>query len=97
MLSPDDGGYREGKNNCTEAFRQRYNSQGVFYETPELSGSNAHPASWAITSEAMAPEGGEAIFSGTITARREGTFSLRVIKEKEAGRWRVDYFSPRYK
>jgi hypothetical protein len=97
VLSAGGDRYREGMNNCTEAFRRRYNSEGVFLETPELSGSKDHPASWAITSEELSPNGDEAIFNGTITSRRQGTFSIRVVQEKEAGRWRVDYFSSRYK
>jgi hypothetical protein len=97
VLSAGGDRYREGMNNCTEAFRRRYNAEGVFFETPELSGSKDHPASWAITSEQLSPNGDEAIFNGTITSRRQGTFSIRVVQEKEAGRWRVDYFSSRYK
>ena len=96
-LSAGGDRYREGMNNCTEAFRRRYNAEGVFYETPDLTGSKDHPATWAITSEELSPDGNEAIFNGTITSRRQGTFSIRVVQEKDAGRWRVDYFSSRYK
>src|SRR5262249_6377515 len=100
MLSPGGERYREGLSNCTEVFKQRYNGQGVFFETPDLSGTKEHAATWLISTEELSPAGDEAIFNGVISSRREGTFSLRVTKEKEgekeAGRWRVDYFSPRY-
>ena len=84
-LSAGGDRYREGMNNCTEAFRRRYTAEGVFFETPELAGSKDHPATWAITSEELSPGGNEAILNGTITSRRQGTFSVRVVLEKDTG------------
>jgi hypothetical protein len=46
-----------------------------------------------ITSESIAPDQDEAAFKGTFQGKdRHFTFSLRVLKEKESGEWRVSYF-----
>lgn len=51
--------------------------------------------SWAITSEAIAPDKDEALFRGAFRGKKgEATFALRVVKEKDNGKWRVGYFAP---
>lgn len=47
----------------------------------------------AIVSEDIAPESDEAVFAGTLKKGEEvADFKLRVIKEKESGKWRVSFF-----
>jgi hypothetical protein len=47
-----------------------------------------------ISAEEIAPEADEASFKGKFNEPgRTGTFTLRVVKEKESGKWRVDHFS----
>jgi hypothetical protein len=49
--------------------------------------------SWAIGSEEIAPDKDEASFRGAFKGEKgEATFSLRVAKEKESGKWRVSFF-----
>jgi hypothetical protein len=57
-------------------------------------------ASYGIESQEMAPDLGEALFRGPLRVNERvkssytsGTFTLRVSKEKESGKWRVDNFS----
>jgi len=43
--------------------------------------------------EKIAPDEDEASFKGTFKAEQKGfPFSLRVVKDKESGKWRVSYF-----
>jgi hypothetical protein len=58
------------------------------------------PSAWfakfEITSETVAPGGDEAVFRGAmIGEKRRGTFSIRVVKDKETGRYLVTLFSAR--
>jgi hypothetical protein len=50
----------------------------------------------AIATEAIAPDRDEAVFTGTFRAKDRPkkvlTFTLRVVKEKDSGKWRVSYF-----
>jgi hypothetical protein len=47
----------------------------------------------SITSEEMAPDQDEAVFRGTFAADDgEAGFTIRVVKEKESGKWRVNFF-----
>jgi hypothetical protein len=55
--------------------------------------SDVTGAKSSITSEEMAPDKDEGSFRGTFTAENgEASFSIRVAKEKESGKWRVSYF-----
>ncbi len=47
-----------------------------------------------ITSEEIAPNGSEIIFAGTMTNKkgREATFTVRVARESEKGKWSIRYF-----
>jgi hypothetical protein len=46
-----------------------------------------------ITSEEMAPDQDEAVFRGTFSADDgQADFTIRVVKDKESGQWRVNYF-----
>lgn len=53
--------------------------------------------SWTITSEKVAHDKNELAFSGkllgaNVATRYASPFTIRVIKEKDSGRWRIDYF-----
>jgi hypothetical protein len=42
----------------------------------------------------MAPDKDEALFRGTFKGKKgEAAFSLRVVKEKDSGKWRVSFFA----
>ena len=45
----------------------------------------------------LAPDGQEARFRGTLTAKNKGEpnrkFAIRVVKARDTGRWRVGFFS----
>jgi hypothetical protein len=46
-----------------------------------------------IRTEAIAPDQDEAAFKGTFQkGQKPMQFSLRVVKDKESGKWRVSYF-----
>jgi hypothetical protein len=47
-----------------------------------------------IRTETIAPDQDEAAFKGTFQQREQKrlNFSLRVVKDKESGKWRVSYF-----
>lgn len=50
--------------------------------------------SWTITSSLLSPAKDEAAFKGTMQRpKRTTTFSLRIVKEKSDGKWRVEAFS----
>src|SRR5262249_30904654 len=51
--------------------------------------------SWQITTERNSPQDDEAFFEGTWDTGqpKRGTFLVRVVKNKEDGKWRVDMFS----
>ena len=52
---------------------------------------------WKIKEERLSPEGDEAQFKGVLesddAAYKSGSFTLRVLKEKEGARWRIDSFT----
>jgi hypothetical protein len=49
--------------------------------------------SYTITEEQIAPDRDEASFKGVLQGeKREAPFSLRVVREKSSGLWRVNYF-----
>ena len=53
---------------------------------------NLTEAKASITSEEMAPDNDEAVFRGTLAAEiGEADFTIRVVKEKDSGKWRVNY------
>jgi membrane protein involved in colicin uptake len=45
----------------------------------------------AIQNESFAPGSEEALFSGQLVGDSRGSFSIRVVKDKESGRYLVDY------
>jgi hypothetical protein len=45
-----------------------------------------------LASEEASPDGDEISFRGTFEGHLKGTFALRIVKEKESGKWRVSYF-----
>jgi hypothetical protein len=50
--------------------------------------------SWKISSKLLSPSKDEAVFKGTLERpKRTTSFSLRVVKEKSDGKWRVEAFS----
>jgi len=49
--------------------------------------------SWSVVKEEMAPDQEEAVFQGVLRGKSgEAAFSVRVIREKEGGRWRIHFF-----
>jgi hypothetical protein len=42
----------------------------------------------------IAPDADEAVFKGKLSGEAEGSFTVRVIKEKKSGKWRVSFFDP---
>jgi hypothetical protein len=49
---------------------------------------------WSINVAEMAPDKDEALFRGATRGKKGGaTFALRVVKEKEGGKWRVAFFA----
>jgi len=48
---------------------------------------------WSITSEDIAPDQDEAVFRGVSSlGQEEAPFTVRVVKEKDSGKWRVNLF-----
>ena len=48
---------------------------------------------WELHEE-IAPDKDEAVFRGSFKGKKgEATFSLRVVKEKDGGKWRVSFFA----
>jgi hypothetical protein len=68
----------------------------VFYSWIQFSIGSQQFAEPAIAKEAMSPDEDEAVFRGTMHRRTEPKepfeFSLRVVKEKDGGKWRVSMF-----
>jgi hypothetical protein len=55
---------------------------------------NTGALSWTITSEMISPTKDEALFRGTLRSKTaESTFSIRVTKDKETQKWRINFFS----
>jgi hypothetical protein len=49
---------------------------------------------WTITSEAIAPDEDEAVFRGKSSLDdMEAEYTVRVVKEKDSGKWRVNLFT----
>jgi hypothetical protein len=49
---------------------------------------------WTIASQQIAPDQDEASFRGQLTGPQyAGEFTLRIIKQKDDGKWRVEQFS----
>jgi hypothetical protein len=53
--------------------------------------------SWEFASEKVAPDKDEVAFGGKVVGKYSGSsyessFTIRVVKDKDAGRWRIDYF-----
>ncbi|HKB39658.1 MAG TPA: hypothetical protein VKD72_24685 [Gemmataceae bacterium] len=50
---------------------------------------------WQITTERISPQADESFFEGSWDPGqgRKGTFLVRVVKNKEDGKWRVDMFN----
>jgi hypothetical protein len=62
-----------------------YNRFGVY-----LNGAKA----WSVSKEEIAPDMDEAVFRGTCTGDEgQAEFTVRVVKEKDTGKWRVHLFS----
>jgi hypothetical protein len=54
---------------------------------------NVTAAKASITSQEMAPDQDEAVFHGAFaTDDGEADFTIRVVKEKDSGKWRVNFF-----
>jgi hypothetical protein len=52
---------------------------------------------WKIGDEKVAPGAEEALFNGTLAGdKRKATFTLRVVKEKESGKFLVDLFGVKH-
>jgi len=52
---------------------------------------------WKITDEKVAPGGEEASFAGTLSGgQRKATFTLRVVKDKESGKFLLDLFGVKH-
>src|SRR5206468_724793 len=67
-------------------------STSVTDRLSEVMGNGAE--AWSVTSEGMAPDKDEALFRGTFKGKQgEAPFSLRVVKEKEGGKWRIGFFA----
>jgi hypothetical protein len=47
---------------------------------------------FAIETSRLAPDHDEVVFRGSLKGERQGTFTLRVVKEKDGGKWRVGFF-----
>jgi hypothetical protein len=68
---------------------------------PEASGTWLHNRfrlhnidSWSVTSEVMSPEKDEVLFRGTFRGLQgDAPFSVRVVKEKDGGKWRIMFFA----
>jgi hypothetical protein len=95
------GKWESAAASTTEAYRKRDRS-GTGFNTimVEVDGDprghkrDQELSSFSFSEEELAPGHDEASFRGTLSGPdRVGTFSLRVVKEKESGKWRVDHFS----
>jgi predicted amidohydrolase YtcJ len=50
--------------------------------------------SWSVNSEEMSPEKDEVLFRGTFRGLQgEAPFSVRVVKEKDGGKWRIVFYA----
>jgi hypothetical protein len=55
---------------------------------------NQGAESWSIAREEIAPDMDEAVFRGAFRGKSgEATFTVRVVKEKDSGKWRVGFFA----
>jgi len=66
-------------------------------EFPFPLGSGGTIDGWQFAKEQMAPDRDEVVIEGKATGKNaekeyESSFSLRVVKCKDSGRWRIDYF-----
>jgi hypothetical protein len=95
------GNYASAEALATAEFKKILNDTGPSSVTYLLSvvAGGGQAESWSITTEEIAPDNDEAAFRGAFKGKKgEATFSVRVVKEKESGKWRVGYFaSERFK
>jgi hypothetical protein len=84
----------------TKDFARASEKDTNWYNIFQQAGFRAGTSS--ISQETLSPEGDEAVFRGELRGevnvggqkeQRRSRFALRVVREKEAPRWRVSYFS----
>jgi hypothetical protein len=90
------GNYASAEALATPEFKKTLQESGPTSVTSLLSSAAAGGGaeSWSISTEEIAPDKDEAMFRGTFRGKKgEAAFSVRVIKEKDGGKWRVGFFA----
>ena len=88
------GNYAGAEALATPEFKKTLKESGPSSVTFILSSAAGGAESWAIATEEIAPDKDKAVFRGSFKGKKgEATFSLRVVKEKDGGKWRVSFFA----
>jgi hypothetical protein len=90
------GNYASAEVLATAEFKKALQESGPSSVTFLLSSAAAGGGaeSWSITTEEIAPDRDEAVFRGSLKGKKgEAAFSVRVVKEKDGGKWRVGFFA----
>lgn len=90
------GNYASAETLATAEFKKTLHESGPSSVTFLLSSAAAGGGaeSWSITTEEIAPDKDEAVFRGAFRGKKgEAAFSVRVVKEKDGGKWRVSFFA----
>jgi hypothetical protein len=88
------GNYASAEALATAEFKKTLQESGPSSITFLLSSAAGGAESWTIGTEEIAPDKDEAVFRGAFRGKKgEATFSLRVAKEKDGGKWRVSFFA----
>jgi len=88
------GNYASAEALATAEFKKTLQESGPTSVTFILSSAAGGAESWSTTTEEIAPDKDEAVFRGTFRGKKgEATFSVRVVKEKDGGKWRVSFFA----
>jgi outer membrane protein assembly factor BamE (lipoprotein component of BamABCDE complex) len=76
----------------TDDFRKAGEKQSNFLSRPQFGWPAPDNFAPKITKEEMSPDGNEVSIRGTVNDPRQ-SFTVRVIKEKDGGKWRVNFFT----
>jgi hypothetical protein len=88
------GNYASAEALATADFKKTLQESGPTTITFLLSSAAGGAESWSIGTEEIAPDKDEAVFRGTFRSKKgAAALSVRVVKEKDGGKWRVSFFA----
>ena len=76
----------------TDDFRKAGEKQSNFLSRPQFGWPNPESFNPKIIKEEISPDGNEVSIRGKVDDP-QGSFTVRVIKEKDGGKWRVNFFT----